>query len=190
MNILIIIIEACWDSGMYQQLSEKTYLLKMSPLLLPGIDNITPEIEVDIVYNNEEIRMSSGNWTLRGNQGAIVKDSRFMQTFDIKLTGAIKIVNVNSDISITSSSSSSSSRTTPDIRASGWVEYQVQGEKPSIFKATPPFVLNTTIMLIKDTVSEFATAQFSSRFLIAFRKFMLADLRKQSQLKSENSGSL
>ena len=189
MNILIIIIEACWDSGMYQQLSEKTYLLKMSPLLLPGIDNITPEIEVDIVYNNEEIRMSSGNWTLRGNQGAIVKDSRFMQTFDIKLTGAIKIVNVNSDNSITSSSSSSS-RNTPDIRANGWVEYQVQGEKPSIFKATPPFVLNTTIMLIKDTVSEFATAQFSSRFLKAFRKFMLADLRKQSQLKSENSGSL
>jgi len=159
----------------------------MSPLLLPGIDNITPEIEVDIVYNNEEIRMSSGNWTLRGNQGAIVKDSRFMQTFDIKLTGAIKIVNVNSDNSITSSSSS---RNTPDIRANGWVEYKVQGEKPSIFKAAPPFVLNTTIMLIKDTVSEFATAQFSSRFLQAFRKFMLADLRKQSQLKSENSGSL
>ena len=129
--------------------------------------------------------MSSGNWTLRGNQGAIVKDSRFMQTFDIKLTGAIKIVNNDNSYSITPSL-----RNKPDVRATGWVEYKVQGEKPSIFKAAPPFVLNTTIMLIKDTVSEFATSQFSSRFLQAFRKFMLADLRKQSQLKSENSGSL
>jgi len=127
--------------------------------------------------------MSSGNWTLRGNQGAIVKDSRFMQTFDIKLTGAIKIINNNNDNSMTS-------RNTPDVRANGWVEYKVQGEKPSIFKAAPAFVLNTTIMLIKDTVSEFATSQFSSRFLQAFRKFMLADLKKQSKFKSESSGSL
>ena len=127
--------------------------------------------------------MSSGNWTLRGNQGAIVKDSRFMQTFDIKLTGAIKIINNNNDNSMTS-------RNTPDVRANGWVEYKVQGEKPSIFKAAPAFVLNTTIMLIKDTVSEFATSQFSSRFLQAFRKFMLADLKNQSKYKSESSGSL
>ena len=127
--------------------------------------------------------MSSGNWTLRGNQGAIVKDSRFMQTFDIKVTGAIKIVNANNDNSM-------KSRNTPDIRANGWVEYKVQGEKPSIFKAAPAFVLNTTIVLIKDTVSEFATSQFSSRFLQAFRKFMLADLKNQSKYKSESSGSL
>lgn len=127
--------------------------------------------------------MSSGNWTLRGNQGAIVKDSRFMQTFDIKLSGAIKIVNANND-------NGKTSRNTPDVRANGWVEYKVQGEKPSIFKAAPAFVLNTTIMLIKDTVSEFATSQFSSRFLQAFRKFMLADLKKQSAFKSESSGSL
>jgi len=40
---------------MYIQLSEKTFLLKMSPLLLPGIDTITPEIEVDFIYNNEEV---------------------------------------------------------------------------------------------------------------------------------------
>ena len=40
---------------MYEQLSDKTYLIKMSPLLLPGIDTITPEIEVDIVYINEEV---------------------------------------------------------------------------------------------------------------------------------------
>ena len=129
--------------------------------------------------------MSSGNWTLRGNQGAIVKDSRFMQTFDIKLTGAIKIINNNNN-----NDNSMTSRNTPDVRANGWVEYKVQGEKPSIFKAAPAFVLNTTIMLIKDTVSEFATSQFSSRFLQAFRKFMLADLKKQSKFKSESSGSL
>ena len=138
--------------------------------------------------------MSSGNWTLRGNQGAIVKDSRFMQTFDIKLTGAIKIINndnTNSNsIKSSSSLSTSSSLHKSDVRAIGWVEYKVQGEKPSIFKAAPSFVLNTTIMLIKDTVSDFATSSFSSRFLQAFRKFMLADLRKQSQLKSENSGSI
>ncbi len=40
---------------------------------------------------NGTIFMTSGNWTLRGMSGGILKDSRFMQSFDVKLSGRLSI---------------------------------------------------------------------------------------------------
>lgn len=36
--------------------------------------------------------MSSGNWTLRGLSGKILKDSNFMKTFEISLKGQLQAI--------------------------------------------------------------------------------------------------
>lgn len=59
--------------------------------ILIGIDVINPEMEVNFVNTNGTIYMTSGNWTLRGMSGGILKDSRFMQSFDVKLSGRLSI---------------------------------------------------------------------------------------------------
>ena len=48
-------------------------------------------MEVNFVNINGTIFMTSGNWTLRGMSGGILKDSRFMQSFDVKLSGRLSI---------------------------------------------------------------------------------------------------
>lgn len=171
------IVEATWDRSKCRQLNERTFLLIMNTLPLPGVDSITPEIEVNFVYDStsKSIRMSSGNWTLRGTSGGVVKDSRFMQTFEISIIGQLSLVTappLPPAGSFGASTDKSKGALPGQVSAIGWVEYRVQGEKPNIFKVAPPFVLDATISIIKESVSDFAERQFTQSLLRSFRGFM------------------
>lgn len=160
-------VESTYEAGKYVKMDDGKYLLKFNTLPLPGIDKITPEIEVQFLYDSIEgtIRMNSGNWTLRGTTG-VLKDSRFMQTFAIELEGILTIV---------------TNSATDTVIAEGFVKYVVQGEKPSIFKKAPDFVLDKTIEFIKDSINDFASRDFQSKFQKAFRTYALADLKAKAK---------
>jgi len=191
------LLEATWEKGKFRKLSDEAssssrYLLLFPTFVLPGVDTIAPEIEVEFSYESGKIEMRSGNWTIKSSSGKILKDSRFMQTFNIKLFGELAIAPLvlkspSSSISRSSSSSSSSislgsiGSNLPSVVLTGWVEYDVQGEKPSAFRTAPPFVLDVTIKLIQETVSDYATTQFSSRLLRAFRAYLMQLLTQQAQ---------
>ena len=64
------------------------------------------------------------------------------------------------------------------IEARGWVNYQVAGEKPAIFKNAPPVVLDSTIKMIEFAVSDFTTREFSLRLLKSFRAYAGNEMRK------------
>ena len=160
-------VESTYETGKYVKMDSGKYLLKFNTLPLPGVDKITPEIEVQFLYDAAEgtIRMNSGNWTLRGTTG-VLRDSRFMQTFAIELEGILTIVtNPGSDAVI----------------AEGFVQYVVQGEKPSIFQKAPDFVLDKTIEFIKDSINDFASRDFQTKFQKAFRQYALEDLKKKAK---------
>lgn len=162
------LLDATWEPTKYRvlpsQQDRRSYMLLFPELVLPGVDTISPEVEVQFQYKEGCIRMTSGNWTLRGLSGNVLKDSRFVQTFNIVVQGELGIVAVAGPGQLAPS----------PIVAKGWVEYMVSGEKPSVFKSAPPFVLDVTIKLIQETVSEFATNQFSTRLLRGFRSFVMA----------------
>lgn len=165
----LALLDATWEKGKFTRLgspsdNKKKYLLYFPKLVLPGVDTISPEIEVEFRYANGLIEMHSGNWTLRGDSGNVLKDSRFVESFNIIVLGELGIPH--------SAQPTGELETTP-IVARGWVEYRVKGEKPSVFRNAPPFVLDVTIKLIQDTVSEFATSQFSTRLLRGFRQYVM-----------------
>ena len=164
------IVESTYEAGKYTKMLDGTYLLQFATLPLPGVDKITPEIEVKFVYCSDEgtIRMNSGNWTLRGTTG-VLKDSRFMQTFAIELEGILTITPQTA---------------TGPVIAEGFVQYIVQGEKPGIFKRAPSFVLDKTIDFIKDSINDFAEKDFQIKFLKAFRSYALADLKAKASKQS------
>jgi len=155
-----LLLEATWEKGKFSRLpsSDNTFRLLFPTLTLPGVDTVSPEIDVIISCVNGSIELKSGNWTLRGTSGHVLKDSRFMESFAITLQGKLTV-----DEQITPS----------PVVARGWVEYRVQGEKPSAFVKAPPFVLDVTIKLIQETVMEFASKQFANRFLRGFRRFAI-----------------
>lgn len=166
------IVEQTYETGKYTKISSGKYILKFNTLPLPGIDKVTPEIEVQFFFDEitGTINMKSGNWTLKGSTNGVLKDSRFMQSFAIELEGVLTILpQTNLDSSII---------------ADGFVKYVVQGEKPSIFQAAPDFVLEKTIEFIKDNVSQFASKDFQNKFLKAFRSFALSDLKAKKILNS------
>lgn len=171
------LLESTWEKNKFQKIpatihstgQEKKYLLLFPRLVLPGVDAISPEIEVQFIYANGLIEMKSGNWTLRGDSGNILKDSRFLESFNILVEGQLGIPPLANQQEQEIGALSS----TPVV-TKGWVEYRVQGEKPSVFKNAPPFVLDVTIKLIQDTVSEYATNQFSTRLLRGFRSFVMS----------------
>jgi hypothetical protein len=163
------IVEATYETGKYEKMGPGKYLLKFNTLPLPGPDKITPEIEVGFEFSAEEgaIRMKSGNWNLKGTTG-VLKDSRFMQTFAIELEGLLKIV---------------PDTVTNTVNAEVFIKYVVQGEQPSIFKAAPDILLQSTIELIKSNIDNFASKEFLVKFAKAFKSFALDDLKAKAALK-------
>jgi hypothetical protein len=158
-----LLLEATWEKGKFRRLPSTSgppnpYRLLFPTLTLPGVDTVSPEIDVTIACVNGSIELKSGNWTLRGTSGHVLKDSRFMESFAITIQGKLCV----------------DEQTTPSpVVTRGWVEYRVQGEKPSAFKNAPPFVLDVTIRLIRETVMDFAGKQFANRFLRGFRRFSI-----------------
>lgn len=161
------LLSATWEKDKFTRITgpgSSRYLLFFPKLVLPGINTIAPEIEVEFRYIDGLVAMQSGNWTLRGDSGNVLKDSRFVESFKIVVQG---------QLGISSAISQEGQLATAPITLRGWVDYRVTGEKPSVFRTAPPFVLDVTIKLIQDTVSEFATSQFSTKFLRGFRKFVM-----------------
>ena len=162
------IVESTWMKGKQTNLGKGVFMLQF--LTLPiGFDNITPEIEVEFLYDPENycIRMKSGKWQLIGKEG-VKKDSRFMNSFQIYLEGVLKIVpspsssssssfnSINNAVLTsgkeageTSSQSLPSSSSSSQVVVDGWVRYAVEGEKPNIFKRAPQFILDNTISFIQ-----------------------------------------
>ena len=159
-------METVYDKSMYQQLQPETYRLQFAQIPIPGIDIVTPEIDVNFIAKNDIIVMKSGNWTLKGKSGLILKDSKFMQTFNIDIKGSLSIDN---------------DKTSKDINKQivtiGWVEYKVKGLKPKVFRNAPSFLLDKTISFIKTCVTTFVSIQFEPKLLESFRKFTYERLK-------------
>lgn len=86
------LVESTWDSNKLKRITPTVYLLQFIAIPIPGIDVITPEIEVSFENINGIIYMNSGNWTIKGMSGKILKDSNFLKTFEINLVGQLMII--------------------------------------------------------------------------------------------------
>eukprot|EP01036_Dinobryon_divergens_P029642 gene29642-38767_t len=154
------IVESTWERGKFKLISDGNFLLQFASIPIPGIDVINPEMEVNFVNTNGTIYMTSGNWTLRGMSGGILKDSRFMQSFDVKLSGRLSI-----DVDKTSKDLNQ------QVVTSGWVDYRVQGSKPTVFRSAPAFILDNTIAFIQACVENFAVRQFSQQLINTYKRY-------------------
>eukprot|EP00597_Dinobryon_sp_UTEXLB2267_P007121 CAMPEP_0170086958 /NCGR_PEP_ID=MMETSP0019_2-20121128/21531_1 /TAXON_ID=98059 /ORGANISM="Dinobryon sp., Strain UTEXLB2267" /LENGTH=216 /DNA_ID=CAMNT_0010304319 /DNA_START=112 /DNA_END=762 /DNA_ORIENTATION=+ len=160
------IVESTWEKGKMKPLQDGKFLLQFAAIPIPGIDVIMPEMEVNFATINDTINMSSGNWTLRGMSGGILKDSRFMQSFDISLEGrlAIDLEKTDSDIN-------------QQVITTGWVEYRVKGAKPSVFRSAPSFILDSTINFIQACVENFVVRQFASQMVNTFKQYTKSEVK-------------
>ena len=177
------IVENTWMKGKQTNIGGGKFLLQFITLPI-GFDTITPEIEVEFLYDPEYtcIRMKSGSWQLKGKEGT-VKDSRFMQTFQINLEGVLTAVPPTSDVPSSPSSS---------VMVDGWVRYEVKGEKPSFFRLSPQFILDNTIGFIQSNVERFAYKEFTGRLLRAFKAYDAAEGQVQvlGQGQGQRAGGL
>lgn len=128
-----------------------------------------------MTYENQQVRLQSAEWALKGTSENVLKDSRFMKSFDIHLNGYLYI---EQPISIKENEK-------PVLEAKGKVEYQVEGLKPKIFRAAPPFVLSGVINVIQEGVMDYTESQFTARFLKAFRAYLVKNMQKQIQQHSK-----
>lgn len=164
------IIQSTFEQDKFQQLTDEKYLIKFLAIPIPGLDVVTPEIELDFVSEQGKVSMRSNGWTLRGQSGDVLKDSKFMQSFDINIVGELYLNNKQAV---------EAGGPAAPIRANGWVEYRVHGRKPTVFQRAPGFLLDGTINLIQDSAADFVYKRFSVQLLKAFRLYMSSLARQQ-----------
>ena len=147
--------------------NDTTYIIQFPGILIPALETILPEIEVNFKTQNGTIFMESGAWVLKSSTNEIIKDSRFMSSFDIILRGQLSLEPSHSYENIVAGTCPP----TQLIVASGWVDYQVQGKIPRIFRSAPQFFLTSTIQFIQNCAADFVTKQFSKKLLSSFKAF-------------------
>lgn len=178
------ILDETWSRSNYVLLDrdKKKYRLTFPPIVLPGVDTILTTIDVRFEYQDGKITLISDNWTLKGKSGAILKDSRFVQSFNVEIKGELSVK--EAPVIQASAIKAEQLRVpAPPVTAHGWVKYAVEGKKPKIFQQAPDIVLNTSIKLIKETVRDFASNQFRKKFLTAFRSYLIDVMNKQAIAK-------
>eukprot|EP01031_Cornospumella_fuschlensis_P037112 gene37112-45048_t len=151
-----LIVEAAYDASQYVKRNNTSYLIQFAQIPIPGVDTVSPEVEVSFVYQPAARRvvMQSQSWTLKG--GPIVRDSQFLKSFHLLLEGVLAL-ELNPQ--------------TGAISAVGQVEYSVRGDKPALLRAAPPFILDGTIRFIQSCVADFVLRQFGAKLLAAFQAF-------------------
>lgn len=161
------IVESTWDKNKMQRVEQtntsSTFLLQFLAIPIPGIDIVTPEIEVKFETIDDIIYMSSGKWSLKGVSGNILKDSGFMKSFDISLVGELR------------ASLPDKAALNQLVNTEGFVVYKVQGNKPNAFKRAPAFILDGTINFIQKCVADFVNKRFSAKMTNAFREYKTDD---------------
>lgn len=166
-----IIIESTYDKSRLARLSDTLWKIRLADITIPAIDVISPEMEIEFkAVEGNKITMKSMKWALKGT-GPIMRDSKFLSSFDIKLNGYLELETTSSAL----------------IVAVGGVSFEVQGEKPGIFRNAPPFLLETAINLIQGLVVDFASKQFSGRLLKAFTAFLA--LKQKEALAAGGGGA-
>ena len=70
----------------------------------------------------------------------------------------------------------------------GWIDYQVTGEKPDLFKYTPPIILNSIIHIIEDNIYNFLCIEFEKQYIKAFKYYVLIEKDKQQSQQQLQQG--
>merc|ERR1711871_1777450 len=190
------LLDATWEHGMYKLVDkkEKKYTLIFPPIGIPGIDTLSTRVEVTFQQSDGKVSLRSNDWSIRGKNGVILRDSNFMETFQIEIMGELSIKEP-AVIKASAIKADDLKVPAPPVVAYGWVQYNVEGEKPNVLKNAPPMVMSATVDLIKKLSEDFATNQFKERFQSSFRSFLANEMSKQAvrkniaamQAKSERS---
>ncbi len=179
------LLDATWEKGMYRVTSQKDkmYTLMFPPIIVPGVDTLSTSVQVNFEIEDGKIIMKSSDWSIRGKNGAILKDSRFMETFQVEIAGELSI-RESQVIKASAVKAADIGVPAPPVVANGWVQYKVEGEKPRALRSAPPVVMEATVNLIKKISQDFATKQFKERFSSSFRSFLTNELSKQAVRKN------
>lgn len=179
------LLDATWERGMYKVVDkkQKKYTLMFPPIGIPGIDTLFTSVEVEFMQTDGKIILRSNDWSIRGKNGVILRDSRFMETFQVEIMGELSIKEP-AVIKASAIKADDLKVPAPPVVANGWVQYKVEGEKPSVLKKAPPVVMDATVDLIKKISQDFATNQFKARFQSSFRSFLTSELSKQAVRKN------
>lgn len=179
------LLDATWERGMYKVVDkkEKRYTLMFPPIGIPGIDTLSTSVEVEFTQSDGKIILRSNDWSIRGKNGVILRDSRFMETFQVEIKGELSIKEP-AVIKASAIKANDLKVPAPPVVANGWVQYKVEGEKPNALKNAPPMVMDATVDLIKKISQDFATNQFKARFQSSFRSFLTSELSKQAIRKN------
>lgn len=163
-----LVVTSTWEKDKIRRIGDNKFVLQLIEIPIPGMDVVLPEVEV--VFENIDgiIYMHSGNWTLRGQgSGEVLKDSRFMKSFDFSLKGELRIVDGSSD----NGAGPGSQQQQPLVVTGGWVQYDVQGRMPRVLRVAPSFVLDGVINFIQSRVVQFVLQRFSNRMIEGYREF-------------------
>ena len=179
------LLDATWEKGMYKVVNQKdkSYTLMFPPIVVPGVDTLSTSVNVKFTIEDGKIIMRSNDWSIRGKNGAILKDSKFMESFQVEIAGELSI-RESMVIKASAVKASDIGVPAPPVVANGWVQYKVEGEKPRALRAAPKVVTEATVGLIRKISQEFATKQFKERFSSSFRSFLTNELSKQAVRKN------
>lgn len=172
-----VIIQSTYDSSKATRLSDTLWRIKFAEIPIPGIDTVSPELDMDFRYANGSIYMQSSQWALKGSKNSqILKDSKFIQSFNIKLQGELTLEYPGRALTSTSPAVAPADISGGLIVAVGFVDFQAQGERPSALQRAPAFVLDGTINFIQSLVTDFVSKKFSTKLLNSFTTFSSAQL--------------
>jgi hypothetical protein len=172
------VAENTWEKSKIRKVADNTYILQFLSIPIPGLAIVMPEVEV--VFDNicGVIHMQSSRWSLKNADGGVLKDSTFGSSFDVQLSGQLRISpdgDEDAEPDYDDDDLSYLAKRRPvggrKIEAEGYVVYAVRGRKPGVFRRAPAAVLDATVAFVQRCLSDFVNKRFGRKLTKAFREY-------------------
>lgn len=151
------LVETLWDSGKYSAIEDGKYALQCRVITFPVFGSYFPEIEIEIQKSIGKQDFKTAGLTI---YTALDKQSRadFMKSLEVSFVGSLYIVDAAEE-------------NNSNTQIKGFVEYNIQGEKPSFLKLAPAFLLQGAYKILHERVVTYTQKEVVAKFISSFQRY-------------------
>lgn len=135
------LIENVWDKAKIRKLAPERYLVKLSVIPVPGLNIISPELEVELSNHKGTLYVNGEKCLLRDGCGKLLTDPA-LTSLQVTISGKLRISNSNADENSDEEDKDFESRPfIPKKRPIGGPSVFLEGSADYSISARPPAVL-------------------------------------------------
>jgi len=170
------LVEGVWDKAKIKKSAPERYLVQLSVIPVPGLNIVSPELEVELSNHKGTLYVNGETCLLRDGCGRLLTDPA-LASLQVTLSGKLRISNSNEDSGEAGEEAESHPFIPkkrpiggPSVYVEGSAEYSISGQPPATLQQNAQ-VFDQVATLLQDRFDDFMRNRLPLRLTKTFKAY-------------------